>query len=782
MHIFEFPGSLVLSGLINHEWHDAAHTPSHLNESMQKTSSSISNQTAGDVSDHFLLELYRDTRNPETFLEIVKRHSGMVYGTCLRITSNCEDAEELVQECFFDFARQANQIRTSLVGWLHQSATHRAINYLRSEKRRKLREAEAARRQTDATEDKIAAEMTWKEVVPLVDQFLAELPEHIRAPVLMHYLEGTTQYEIASTLGVHQSTVSRRLAEGIELLRKRLHSAGVVAPATMLIACLTSQTALAVPSSVAGSLGKVSLAGIGAEVASTSQMAWIVSLGKGLSSILFLPLVAGVVWGEVIFLVVLGFVSMYIFLCRPEWYRVICFTRQYPNIYEWPLFPFKRWNWQTPPREWFLWMAASMVIGMELVGAAIIAPLWLGARQGSLLLIATGLWSLFTGVRIWRRVRYCSRNLLHVDNQSDFPVDGALLLAYGFACAILFAKLAVSPKFLSVYSSADTFFWLAILCSIVWSTILVFGTLLTLKRFRQWRTQGRFDPEIERYINRFSPPRWLLASVFVVAIGFATFLSYQSLIQDVYPYYVPLGDSPSAAAQRQTLALSLSALDCVVLAMLPLAYLFRRIPRVAWGVSFSVLALITIFHTCFFVKNLVVSPVFEAQPLYARAPLTNVLPNEFIVSPMRLQENDSGALRSNFMAATRLINIRFAEDTTVIVEYAERSASLNVRLDERGQMAYAGVTVVVQVKPHKFQNGIPSELVVSLSISDPINRKSQSEGIILPLSTDLTPEEWYSKFEFKEQAAERSYALGETVELGWVQENTLSLKVTSLVP
>jgi hypothetical protein len=275
---------------------------------------------------------------------------------------------------------------------------------------------------------------------------------------------------------------------------------------------------------------------------------------------------------------------------------------------------------------------------------------------------------------------------------------------------------------------------------------------------------------------------WGLTFQFFVSIGFAILLTYKSLIQDVYPYYVPLGDSPSAAAQRQTLALSLAVMDCVILAILPLAYLFRRIPRVAWGVSFSALAMIAIFHTGFFIKNLIASPVFEAQPLYARAPPTEVLPNEFIVSAMRLQEIDSGAPRSNFMGDLRLFNVRSAENVTVIVEYADRSASLNVRLDEREQMAFTGVNVMVQVMPHKFQRGIPSELAVSLIISDLINRKSQSEGIVLPLSTDLTPEKWYSKFELKEQAAERAFVIGETVDLGWVQEKPLSLKVMSQVP
>ena len=323
---------------------------------------------------------------------------------------------------------------------------------------------------------------------------MAELPENLRAAILMHYLEGATQDKIANTLGVHQSTVSRRLSDGIEFLRERLRSAGHRIPAALIVACLAPQTSMAAPSSFATSLAKISLAGFGEEVAGTSQIAWPASIAKGLSAILFLPLVAGVVWGELIFLVVLGVLSSYIFPRRPEWFRVICFTRQFPNIYEWPLFPFKRWTWQTPPREWQLWMAASIVIGIELVGAAVVSPALAASTQGSLLLMAAGFWGLFTGIRIWRRVRYCNGDLLHVENESDFPIDGALLLTYGLACAVLFAKLLCFTKvpfrlFIRRHSLLA-----AILCSIVWSSILVFGALLTLKRLRLWRIQGPVDP------------------------------------------------------------------------------------------------------------------------------------------------------------------------------------------------------------------------------------------------------------------------------------------------
>ena len=55
-------------------------------------------------SDSLLLSRYARQPSPDTFLELVRRHTGIVYGTCLRITANVHDAEELTQECFFDLA------------------------------------------------------------------------------------------------------------------------------------------------------------------------------------------------------------------------------------------------------------------------------------------------------------------------------------------------------------------------------------------------------------------------------------------------------------------------------------------------------------------------------------------------------------------------------------------------------------------------------------------------------------------------------------------------------
>ena len=135
---------------------------------MENLEQTTSGKWSSEISDHLLLDRYLANRSPEFFLELVSRHYGLVFGTCLRITRNPQDAEELTQECFFDLVRHASHIRTSLAGWLHQVATNLAINRLRDER-------------------------PGSEIEPLVDQALMEIPEHLRTPILMHYLEGVTQ-------------------------------------------------------------------------------------------------------------------------------------------------------------------------------------------------------------------------------------------------------------------------------------------------------------------------------------------------------------------------------------------------------------------------------------------------------------------------------------------------------------------------------------------------------------------------------------------------------------
>ena len=55
------------------------------------------------------------------------------------------------------------------------------------------------------------ADAGWAEIAPLIDAALAELPEESRLAVVLYYLEGRSQAEVAAELAINQSaTVSRR--------------------------------------------------------------------------------------------------------------------------------------------------------------------------------------------------------------------------------------------------------------------------------------------------------------------------------------------------------------------------------------------------------------------------------------------------------------------------------------------------------------------------------------------------------------------------------------------
>jgi len=94
-----------------------------------------------------------------------------------------------------------------------------------------------------------------------VDQAVEELSEELRLPVILHFLQGHTQTEVADELGVNQSTISRRIEKGVEELRAKLAEAGVVVSAAVLPGLLLDHAVIAAPASLLAALGKLALSG-----------------------------------------------------------------------------------------------------------------------------------------------------------------------------------------------------------------------------------------------------------------------------------------------------------------------------------------------------------------------------------------------------------------------------------------------------------------------------------------------------------------------------------------
>jgi hypothetical protein len=91
------------------------------------------------------------------------------------------------------------------------------------------------------------ADSAWENLRPILDEEVNRLPERLRRPFVLCYLEGKTNEEAARLLGCPAGTIFSRLARGREMLRRRLERRGVTLTATALSAALWQHAAEAMP-------------------------------------------------------------------------------------------------------------------------------------------------------------------------------------------------------------------------------------------------------------------------------------------------------------------------------------------------------------------------------------------------------------------------------------------------------------------------------------------------------------------------------------------------------
>ena len=164
------------------------------------------------------------------FEQLYDRHSSTLYALLLRILSNADDAQEVLQETFvkaWTNAKMFDAVRGSDVAWLISIARSRGIDRLRSRKIRGDREDEAGRELSGSSFGFIekrtgADDAIQSEERNAVREALAELPEAQRVALALAYFEGLSQSEIAERLGEPLGTIKTRMQLGMKKLRERL--------------------------------------------------------------------------------------------------------------------------------------------------------------------------------------------------------------------------------------------------------------------------------------------------------------------------------------------------------------------------------------------------------------------------------------------------------------------------------------------------------------------------------------------------------------------------------
>ena len=165
------------------------------------------------------------------FEALYDRYSSTIYALLLRILSNADDAQEVLQETFvkaWTSAKMFDAVRGSEAAWLISIARSRGIDRLRSRKTRFEREDEAGREisiHSSFAESSTGADHAIRsQKQTAVRGALAELPDAQRIALELAYFEGLSQSEIAARLSEPLGTIKTRMQLGMKKLRDRLQA------------------------------------------------------------------------------------------------------------------------------------------------------------------------------------------------------------------------------------------------------------------------------------------------------------------------------------------------------------------------------------------------------------------------------------------------------------------------------------------------------------------------------------------------------------------------------
>ncbi len=167
------------------------------------------------------------TGDREAFAEFYDRHSTLMYSVAFRIMNDATEAEDVLQDAFFQVWEKAGSFDPKLgraSSWAAILVRNKAIDRIRASQRRTRLADDAGAEQAIATEVSDTANETifGREKARLIQSAVIELPDEQRRAIELAYFSGLTQDEISKKLNEPLGTVKARIRRGLLKLRDQL--------------------------------------------------------------------------------------------------------------------------------------------------------------------------------------------------------------------------------------------------------------------------------------------------------------------------------------------------------------------------------------------------------------------------------------------------------------------------------------------------------------------------------------------------------------------------------
>lgn len=172
------------------------------------------------------------TGDLQAYDELMRRHQGKIYGLIYNMTSNQQDAEDLVQEVFLKGYKVLDRFqgKSSFYTWIYRIAVNRTINYVKQRRNRSALslndldlsiESDPAYVELSSRENPFR-DTSLSEMQEKLNAALQTLSEKHRAVVVLHDIQGVPHEEIGKMMGCSSGTVRSRLFYARQQLQAEL--------------------------------------------------------------------------------------------------------------------------------------------------------------------------------------------------------------------------------------------------------------------------------------------------------------------------------------------------------------------------------------------------------------------------------------------------------------------------------------------------------------------------------------------------------------------------------
>ena len=163
------------------------------------------------------------TGDEGAFTDLMRSYHAFVYTIVIGVVDNSHDAEEVVQDAFFNAYQGLRQLEdtTKFKSWLAEITRNRVRNWLRKQRGETVSLYEVSE-EVMQTADSPDERLTRQEQRELIRRTMETLPQKDRDIAHAFYLEGASYDELTSTHGLSYNAIAFRLSRAKRQLSKRL--------------------------------------------------------------------------------------------------------------------------------------------------------------------------------------------------------------------------------------------------------------------------------------------------------------------------------------------------------------------------------------------------------------------------------------------------------------------------------------------------------------------------------------------------------------------------------